>query len=90
MVKAKVIGVLNFSDQGENDHKIICVPEDDRNSGSEINDINDLNETLKKQIEHHFTHYKDLKRPGTTNVMGWGDVAAAWVVIEDCVKRYNP
>ncbi len=89
VVKAKVVGVLNFVDQGENDHKIICVPEDDRNEGSTIKDINDVNEQLKQQIEHHFSHYKDLKRPGTTDVQGWGDAAAAWVVIADCVNRYN-
>src|SRR5581483_591085 len=33
LVTAKVIGVLNFVDDGENDHKIICVPSDDRDSG---------------------------------------------------------
>ena len=89
VVKAKVVGVLNFEDQGENDHKIVCVPEDDRHEGNSINDISDLNEQLKKQIEHHFAHYKDLKRPGTTNVIGWGDAAAAWGVITDCVNRYK-
>lgn len=89
VVKAKVIGVLNFVDQGENDHKIICVPEDDRNEGGSLKDISDLNETYKNQIEHHFAHYKDLNRPGSTEVKGWGDAAAAWVIIEDCVNRYK-
>jgi len=88
VVKARVIGVLNFVDGGENDHKIVCVPEDDRQEGNTLKDIGDLNEQLKKQIEHHFAHYKDLKRPGTTQVGGFGDAAAAWVVIQDCIDRY--
>ena len=89
VVKARVVGVLNFVDQGENDHKIICVPEDDRNSGSTLKDIFDINEQFKKQIEHHFMHYKDLKKLGTTEVQGWGDTKTAWSVIEDCINRYN-
>src|SRR5260221_4045727 len=44
MVKAKVVAILNFVDSGENDHKIICVPEDDRHKGNEINDLSDLRE----------------------------------------------
>lgn len=89
VVKAKVIGVLNFVDDGENDHKIVCVPEDDRNTGDSINSLDDISDQLKKQIEHHFNHYKDLKKPGSTKVEGWGDVVAAWAVIEDCIARYK-
>lgn len=87
-VKTKVIGILNFVDGGENDHKVICVPEDDRNDGNLINDITDLSEVLKKKLEHHFTHYKDLKKPGSTEVQGWGNKEDAWNVIMDCNKRY--
>lgn len=89
VIKARVVGVLNFVDQGENDHKIVCVPEDDRQNGDSIKDISDLNEQYKRQIEHHFTHYKDLKKPDTTKVEGWGDAGAAWVIIGDCVGRYH-
>ncbi|WKZ25720.1 MAG: inorganic diphosphatase [bacterium] len=81
MVKVKVVGVLNFVDDGENDHKIICVPEDDRNTGSVITDISDLTETWKNKLEHHFAHYKDLKKPGSTKVEGWGNKDEAWKII---------
>src|SRR5438270_13498908 len=43
-VKAKVIGVLNFEDDGDMDHKIVCVPEDDRNIGDAITSLDDLHE----------------------------------------------
>lgn len=89
IVKAKVIGMLDFEDDGENDHKIVCVPEDDRNSGDAIKSFLNLNEQWKKQIEHHFAHYKDLKKPGSTKVRGWGDEKNAWQVIEECVNRYK-
>lgn len=88
-VKARVIAVLDFEDGGENDHKIICVPVDDRNRGDALRSLSDLSEAWKKQIEFHFNHYKDLKKPGTTIVRGWGDADEAWKIIDDCVNRYN-
>jgi inorganic pyrophosphatase len=88
-LKAKVIAILNFVDDGENDYKIICVPEDDRNTGNAINSIEDLNPRWKAKIEHHFSHYKDLKKPGTTEVKGWGDAEEAWKIVEECINRFK-
>lgn len=88
-VKATVIGVLNFEDDGEMDHKIICVPADDRNTDNAISSMDDLHERWKQKIEHHFTHYKDLKKPGSTKVLGWGDAAAATAIINECIERYK-
>jgi inorganic pyrophosphatase len=89
VVKAKVIGVLNFVDGNEKDFKIICVPEDDRNTGNTIKSMSDLTDAWKAKIEHHFNHYKDLKKPNTTVVEGWGDEKEAWNVIRECIKRYQ-
>ena len=87
-LKARVIGVLNFIDDGEGDHKIICVPADDRNTDNAITSMADLHPRFKQKIEHHFTHYKDLKKPGTTVVEGWGDAEEAKKIITECVDRY--
>jgi inorganic pyrophosphatase len=89
LVKVKVVGVLNFVDDGENDHKIICVPMDDRNTGSEINDVSDLSDAWKKKLEHHFMHYKDLKKPGSTKVEGFGNKNDAWKIIMESNVRYS-
>lgn len=88
-LKAKVIGVLNFIDDGEADHKIVVVPADDRNTGDSINSLEDLGERWKQQIVHHFTHYKDLKKPGSTVVEGWGDIEAAKKIIQESIDRYG-
>jgi len=88
-VKARVIGVLNFEDDGEMDHKIICVPVDDRNTDNAIKSIADLHDRWKQKIEHHFSHYKDLKKPGSTKVLGWGDAEAAKKIIKECVAAYE-
>lgn len=87
-LEAKIIGVLNFEDDGEMDHKIVCVPADDRNTGDSISTLNDLGARWQQQIEHHFTHYKDLKKPGSTKVLGWGDANDAKKIIAECVNRF--
>lgn len=87
--EAKIIGVLKFEDDGEVDDKIVVVPADDRDSGDSINELNDLPAQWKSQIEHHFSHYKDLKKPGSTIVKGWGDVDEAKVIIRECIERWS-
>ena len=82
-MEAKVIGVLEFVDDNEVDDKVIVVPADDRNTGNTINSLEDLPSQLLKQIEHHFNHYKDLKKPGSTIVKGFGDVERAKQIIRE-------
>jgi inorganic pyrophosphatase len=89
VVKARILGVLNFEDGGEMDHKIICVPADDRDSGDHFKSLNDLPQQWKNKVEYHFNTYKDLKKKGTTKVLGYGDAKDALAVIADCIKRYE-
>jgi inorganic pyrophosphatase len=88
-LSARVIGVLNFVDDGEADYKVVLVPEDDRNTGDRITSLDDLGERWKQKVSEHFSHYKDLKKPGTTIVEGWGDVEAAKQVIKESIERWN-
>jgi len=87
-MKARILGVMKFVDDGEVDDKIICVPEDDRNNGDKYQKLEDLPEQILKQIEYHFNHYKDLKKPGKTEVKGFENVATAKKVIADSIERY--
>jgi inorganic pyrophosphatase len=88
-LEAKVVGILNFEDDGEMDYKVVVVPADDRNTGDSVNSLDDLGERWKQKIEHHFTHYKDLKKPGSTKVMGWGDTEEAKKIIAECIERFK-
>jgi inorganic pyrophosphatase len=83
-LQAKVLGVLNFEDNGEVDHKIIATLVDNRD-----NPTLGMPERLKQKLEFHFNHYKDLKKPGTTKVQGWGDVSQAEKIIDECIDRYS-
>ena len=89
MVESKILGVLNFEDDGEMDYKIICVAKDDRTENKRLKSVDDLGEQWKKEVEFHFNHYKDLKKPGTTKVLGWGGVEDAKVIIKESIERWN-
>lgn len=88
-LEATIVGVLNFEDDGEMDHKIVVVPADDRDTGDRIKTLADLGQRWQQQIEHHFNHYKDLKKPGSTKVLGWGDAEAAKAIIAECAARFT-
>ncbi|MBR6168438.1 inorganic diphosphatase [Candidatus Saccharibacteria bacterium] len=87
-VKARVLGVMKFVDDGEVDDKIIAVVDDDRNNGDQIKVLEDLPKRTLEQLEYHFNHYKDLKKPGSTKVKGFFGLEEAIKVIEDATKRF--
>jgi len=88
-LEAKVIGVMKFEDDGEVDDKIVAVPADDRATGNAVSTLEDIPKQKLDQIVHHFTHYKDLKKPGSTIVKGWGDVSEAKTIIHEAIGRWN-
>ena len=87
-LKTRILGVMKFVDGGEVDDKIIVVPEDDRNNGDKYQTLEDLPKQLIEQIKFHFNHYKDLKKPGSTEVKEFADVKTAKKVIADSIARY--
>ena len=86
-LEAKIVGVMKFEDDGEVDDKIVVVPADNRDD-DRIGSLEDIPQ-LVKQLEHHFSHYKDLKKPGSTIIKGWGGVEEAKTIINQCITRYN-
>jgi inorganic pyrophosphatase len=88
-LEAKVLGVMKFEDDGKADDKIVVRVADDRNDGDWLNSLEDLGKTWKEQVEHHFTHYKDLKKPGSTKVLGWGNAEEAKKIIKESIDRYQ-
>lgn len=87
--EAKILGVMKFEDDGEVDDKVVVRVADDRNVGDWLNTLDDLGDAWKKRVEHHFNHYKDLKKPGSTKVLGWGDAEEAKQIIAKSIERWN-
>lgn len=86
-LKAKIVGVMHFEDEGESDDKIITVPGD----GLEVvvNSIADIPKNQIEKIEYYFSHYKDYKQTGCTKVLGWGDIEEAKKVINKSIWLWN-
>ena len=89
LAEVRIIGIMKFNDGGEVDDKVVVVPADDRHNGNAIKTLADLPPQLIKQIEFHFNHYKDLKKPGSTKVGHWGDIEEAKAVIRESQARWK-
>ncbi len=88
LAEVRVIGIMKFEDGGERDDKVITVLSDDKRM-DHINSFEDLGEHWKKETEHYFEHYKDLKKPGTCKVLGFLGTDEAMKIVEECVERYK-
>lgn len=90
VIPCRPVGVLNMTDESGEDAKVIAVPKDKLSSiYRDIQDINDVPELLKQQIEHFFSRYKDLEPNKWVKIDGWNDVEAAKKEITDSVARYE-
>jgi len=70
------------------DEKILCVPAEDKR-WDHIQDINDVPEQTRNEIEHFFTHYKDLE-PGKWVKCGkWANKAEAERLIAEAKANYK-
>lgn len=87
VVPARIVGVFNMTDEAGGDDKLIAVLDDPR--WSSIADINDVPQHLRDEIEHFFVHYKDLEPNKEVSGTGWGDKAAAEVILEEAIARYK-
>ncbi|TBD09452.1 inorganic diphosphatase [Rhizobium ruizarguesonis] len=90
VINVRPIGVLVMEEDGRKDEKIIAVPVADLTRlYDRIENYTDLPEISLKQIEHFFSHYKDLELGKRVKIAGWRDVNAAKKMISDAVGRYN-
>ena len=80
-VKVRPVGVLNMSDEAGSDAKVVCVPHKDPR-WSHIQDLTDVPEQTRKELEHFFARYKDLEPNKWVTIEGWGDAAEAEEIVK--------
>ena len=88
IMSVKPIGVLVMEDNAGEDEKIIAVPSAKitaRYAG--VEEIADMPEITIQQIEHFFSHSKDLEPGKWVKIKRWGDKADAHRMILDGIKR---
>jgi inorganic pyrophosphatase len=90
VVRARPIAVLNLEDEHGGDEKLICVPDNATFPYySNVSEKEDLPDIVFQQIEHFFTHYKDLEAEKWVRVGTWGDAAEAKRVTLEAIERYK-
>jgi len=88
VIRVRPVGVLLMQDDKGGDEKLITVPVDSTFPYySEIEDSADLPPIVTQQIEHFFTHYKDLEPGKWVKTGGWGDAAEAKRMIREAMAR---
>lgn len=78
VIRCRAVGMLVMEDDGGPDAKLIAVPHDKLSPiYKSVKEVSDLPPLLLQQIEHFFTHYKDLEPGKWVKITGWKDAAAA-------------
>jgi inorganic pyrophosphatase len=80
-VSVRPVGVFNMSDEAGIDSKVITVPAKDPR-WAHIQDIEDVPQQVRNEIEHFFERYKDLEPGKWVKTEGWGDAAEAERIVQ--------
>ncbi len=90
IARVRPVGVLMMEDDGGGDAKLICVsvnkvyPYYD-----DVQEYSDLPKIVLDQIEHFFSHYKDLEPGKWVKCQGFEGKATAERLILESIERYN-
>ena len=84
VVQARIIGVMQFIDEGVCDDKIVAVLDD-----SLEKNIADIPKKHIKKITNYFMHYKDEFGPNQTQVGDWLDAMEARKIIFEANKLWK-
>ena len=88
VMSVRIVGVLLMEDQAGIDEKLLAVPVERISARyGHVQNYTDLPEITIKQIEHFFTHYKDLEPGKWVKVHGWKDAAYARNMVLDGIER---
>ena len=79
-VTVRPVAVLKMSDEAGGDDKVVAVVAKDPR-WAHIQDVGDVPEQTRKEIEHFFEHYKDIEPGKWVKTEGWGSAAEAEKIV---------
>jgi inorganic pyrophosphatase len=85
-VKVRPVGVLKMSDEAGMDEKIVAVPYKDPR-WAHIQDLEDVPEQTRNELEHFFARYKDLEPGKWVKIEGWDGREAAEQLVVEAIAR---
>jgi inorganic pyrophosphatase len=88
VIAVRPIGVLRMKDEAGGDEKIVAVPSNKLTKRYEkVKNYTDMPTISIEQIEHFFSHYKDLEPGKWVEFAGWGDADEACRLILEAIER---
>ncbi len=89
LVTARPVAVMEMTDTGESDYKIIAVPVDDRR-WDDVQDLGDLNKHNLREYQNFFETIKQLKaKPAVVEVHGFKGKAEALEAVKKSFELYK-
>lgn len=86
LVRCRAIGMFRMRDEAGGDDKVICLPADDPRV-DHMQDLEDVGEFYRLEIQHFFETYKDLEPGKSVEGAHWVGREAAEQEIRDSVQR---
>lgn len=88
VMSCRIVGVLVMEDEAGGDEKLIAVPSHKLTKRYDtVKNYTDLPEITREQIEHFFSHYKDLEPGKWVKIVRWGDVDEARQMVLEGIER---
>ena len=89
LVSVRPVGIMQMTDGGESDDKVIAVPTEDIRF-DHMNDLEDINKHTLKELRHFFEQNKKLKqKPVEIVVHGFSGKANALKAIQRSMETYR-
>jgi inorganic pyrophosphatase len=88
VMNCRVVGALVMEDDGGGDEKLVAVPSQKLTSRYDnVQNYTDLPAILIQQVEHFFTHYKDLEPNKWVKIERWAGVDEAKDMVREAIER---
>jgi len=86
LIRCRAIAMFRMSDEAGEDDKIMCVPAHDPRKFN-LQDIGDMPEFERLEIQHFFETYKDLEPGKSVEGATWGNCAEAEAEVLASIAR---
>ena len=88
IMSCRIVGVLIMEDEAGGAEKLIAVPGHKLTQRYDtVKNYTDLPPITLQQIEHFFSHYKDLEPGKWVKIVRWGDAAEAQQMVLEGIER---
>ena len=87
LIEARVVGIFRMKDRGQNDFKVLAVPNKDPLFGG-IRKLEDVPHHFLREVEHFFSTYKQLEGV-QIEALGWGGPEAGATEVRESITRFR-